>query len=175
MPGEKNEVQDAAIDNAAPNAEMSSHMNQHGHHMNNSEDRGGEAEQQMKMTHPHTQENTEDGHQMMDHHVAMHHGEHHHADEDRLPEHQMPEMIENEPSTDEKTHQMNNHQMHHHPSKKVPFYVSVLIGVTHCGAGCILGDIVGEWIVYGTNVTINGRSLWPEFLIGTDSSLTYVC
>jgi hypothetical protein len=60
---------------------------------------------------------------------------------------------------------MNHGEMHH--SKSTPFYVSILIGVTHCGAGCVLGDIVGEWIVYGTNVSINGRSLWPEMLIGT--------
>jgi hypothetical protein len=55
--------------------------------------------------------------------------------------------------------------MHHHSKQTVPFYVSVLIGVTHCGAGCVLGDIVGEWIVYSTNVSISSRSLYPEFLI----------
>jgi hypothetical protein len=67
---------------------------------------------------------------------------------------------------------MNHEGMHH--SKSTPFYVSVLIGVTHCGAGCVLGDIVGEWIVYGTNVTINGRSLWPEMLIGIRTILRYI-
>jgi len=55
------------------------------------------------------------------------------------------------------------------PHHLTTFYVSVLIGVTHCGAGCVLGDIVGEWIVYGTNVAINDRSLWPEMLIGISS------
>jgi len=54
---------------------------------------------------------------------------------------------------------------HMHHSSTTPFYVSVLIGVTHCGAGCVLGDIVGEWLVYGTNPLINGRTLWPEMLI----------
>lgn len=38
-------------------------------------------------------------------------------------------------------------------------------GVTHCGAGCVLGDIVGEWLVYGIGVTINQRFIWPELLI----------
>ncbi len=29
-------------------------------------------------------------------------------------------------------------------------------GVSHCGAGCTLGDIVGEWIVYAFAITIGG-------------------
>jgi len=51
-------------------------------------------------------------------------------------------------------------------AKQTPLYISVALSVCHCGAGCVLGDIVGEWIVYATNVQINGRSLWPEMLIG---------
>lgn len=45
-------------------------------------------------------------------------------------------------------------------------FATVTIAVCHCGAGCVIGDIIGEWIVYGAGVTINGRSLWPEYLIG---------
>ena len=51
-------------------------------------------------------------------------------------------------------------------TNQTPLYISVALSVCHCGAGCVLGDIVGEWIVYATNVQINGRSLWPEMLIG---------
>lgn len=29
----------------------------------------------------------------------------------------------------------------------------------------MLGDLVGEWLVYGTNTTINGASIWPCLLI----------
>jgi hypothetical protein len=32
-------------------------------------------------------------------------------------------------------------------------------GVSHCGAGCTLGDITGEWIVYVTSLTIGGFAL----------------
>jgi hypothetical protein len=72
-------------------------------------------------------------------------------------------------------HEMHNHNdhmsdggghMHMHGGPGVPFYISVLIGASHCGAGCVLGDIVGEWLVYGTGVTINDNSFWPELLIG---------
>ena len=46
-----------------------------------------------------------------------------------------------------------------------PTWATVLIGVSHCGAGCVLGDLVGEWLVYGTGVSINGQTLWPALLI----------
>lgn len=32
-------------------------------------------------------------------------------------------------------------------------------GVSHCGAGCTLGDITGEWIVYITSLTFGGFTL----------------
>ncbi|KAI6823633.1 hypothetical protein KC367_g5667 [Hortaea werneckii] len=46
-----------------------------------------------------------------------------------------------------------------------PMYATVLVGVSHCGAGCVLGDLVGEWLVYGTGATIDGEMIWPELLI----------
>lgn len=46
-----------------------------------------------------------------------------------------------------------------------PMLVIVLVGVSHCGAGCVLGDIVGEWVVHATGIIINGRELWPALLI----------
>jgi hypothetical protein len=36
---------------------------------------------------------------------------------------------------------------------------------SHCGAGCTLGDITGEWIVWATGWTIAGGTLWPELLL----------
>ena len=42
---------------------------------------------------------------------------------------------------------------------------TVLIGVSHFGAGCVLGDLVGEWLVYGTNTPINGHGIWAELLV----------
>ncbi|KAI7280664.1 hypothetical protein KC343_g1479 [Hortaea werneckii] len=53
---------------------------------------------------------------------------------------------------------------HMHGSSR-PMYATVLVGVSHCGAGCVLGDLVGEWLVYGTGATINGEMIWPELLI----------
>ncbi|KAK5945212.1 hypothetical protein PMZ80_002416 [Knufia obscura] len=55
-----------------------------------------------------------------------------------------------------------------------PFFATVTIGVCHCGAGCVLGDIIGEWLVYDIGATIGSnppRQLWAQMLVGFGSSL----
>lgn len=64
-------------------------------------------------------------------------------------------------------HNMGGHEGHNMGGGDRPMFATTTIGVCHCGAGCVLGDIIGEWIVYGTGATIRGRALWPEFLVGT--------
>jgi hypothetical protein len=46
-----------------------------------------------------------------------------------------------------------------------PFWRYAFKGVTHCGGGCTIGDIIGEWLVFWLGWTIAGISLWPELLI----------
>lgn len=53
-------------------------------------------------------------------------------------------------------------------------FATITIAVCHCGAGCLLGDIVGEWLVYGTGLEINGSEMLAEFLAGQWISLV-VC
>ena len=55
------------------------------------------------------------------------------------------------------------HGCHSDPPR--PMWATILIGVSHCGAGCVLGDLVGEWLVYGTGAMINGHDVWAELLI----------
>ena len=43
--------------------------------------------------------------------------------------------------------------------------VSTSIGVSHCGAGCTLGDIIGANIVFFLGLQIAGLALWPEYII----------
>lgn len=62
-------------------------------------------------------------------------------------------------------HNMEGHKGHNMGCDRSMFAITT-IGVCHCGAGCVLGDIIGEWIVYGSDATINGRALWSEFLVG---------
>ncbi|HEX5505396.1 MAG TPA: DUF4396 domain-containing protein [Thermomicrobiales bacterium] len=46
-----------------------------------------------------------------------------------------------------------------------PFWHAVFKGVTHCGGGCTLGDIVGEWAVFVLGWTIAGLALWPAYFV----------
>lgn len=43
-----------------------------------------------------------------------------------------------------------------------PFWQSVFIGVTHCGGGCTVGDVIAPWAIFGLGWTIAGIALWPE-------------
>jgi len=42
--------------------------------------------------------------------------------------------------------------------------ISTAVGVSHCGAGCTLGDIIGEWLVLVVGVKIAGDALWGEYI-----------
>lgn len=53
-----------------------------------------------------------------------------------------------------------------------PEWHGVFISASHCGAGCAIGDLIGEWAIYAAALTIAGVSLWPEYLI--DFALAYV-
>ena len=53
-----------------------------------------------------------------------------------------------------------------------PFSVSVGISDTHCGAGCSLGDLIGEWVLFAVGATIGGVALWPEYI--ADFALAFV-
>lgn len=46
-----------------------------------------------------------------------------------------------------------------------PFWRSVLVGDTHCAAGCTLGDVAGEWIVFAGNLALAGSALWAAYAI----------
>jgi|ERR1051325_823205 Domain of unknown function (DUF4396) len=41
-----------------------------------------------------------------------------------------------------------------------------------CGAGCTLGDVVSEWSVFLSGVTIAGIALWPSYIF--DFTLAWV-
>lgn len=101
---------------------------------------------------------------------ATPHDDHHHHHHHHQPENGGSE----QKALDRKAESNDAHQGdeisspdHHHVSADRPMFATVTVAVCHCGAGCLLGDIVGEWLVYGTGARIRGRMLWAEFLIGT--------
>jgi hypothetical protein len=46
------------------------------------------------------------------------------------------------------------------------------LAVFHCGAGCALGDIVGEFLVFALALTVAGETLYANFVI--DFAFAYV-
>lgn len=45
---------------------------------------------------------------------------------------------------------------------RMPRWVVLSKAVSHCGAGCTLGDIAGEWLVAGLGLMIAGKSLLAD-------------
>ncbi len=54
-----------------------------------------------------------------------------------------------------------------------PYWQAVLKATAHCGAGCTLGDMVAEWLVFLLGLSIAGRAFWPE--VAADYLLAYAC
>lgn len=44
-----------------------------------------------------------------------------------------------------------------------PRWASIAVGVSHCGAGCTLGDIIAEFAVFGLALTVAGTALPFEY------------
>lgn len=51
------------------------------------------------------------------------------------------------------------------PSRRErPHWQSVFVSATHCGAGCVLGDIIGAPIVFAFGLTLLGEPLFAEYV-----------
>jgi hypothetical protein len=141
---------------AAKPGKPSQDHSEHGHAMDHSHHK----------MHEHNSDPTEHQHE--------HHAEHHPVaaegsapdDLEKHQDHQNQHGMDSSHTASKEPTDGGNHMMHHHmddPNR--PFWATVLIGVSHCGAGCVLGDLVGEWLVYGTGATINGKDVWPCLLV----------
>jgi hypothetical protein len=53
----------------------------------------------------------------------------------------------------------------HEPQTERPMPVATTLAVTHCGAGCTLGDIIGSTLVFVAAVQVAGLALWPELAV----------
>lgn len=43
-------------------------------------------------------------------------------------------------------------------------FASTAIGVSHCGAGCALGDVIAEFAIFGLGATVAGITLGAEYI-----------
>ncbi|NJP46478.1 DUF4396 domain-containing protein [Streptomyces sp. PRB2-1] len=55
-------------------------------------------------------------------------------------------------------------QKRHGPPDDPPRWVTTALGVSHCGAGCTLGDVAAEFAVFGAGFTLAGVALLPEYI-----------
>jgi len=44
-----------------------------------------------------------------------------------------------------------------------PRWATMGTEVSHCGAGCALGDVISEFLIFALALTIAGRTLWAEY------------
>lgn len=45
-------------------------------------------------------------------------------------------------------------------------FVTITIATCHCGAGCVLGNVVGELLIYTLGGTINGSMFFAASIVG---------
>jgi hypothetical protein len=57
------------------------------------------------------------------------------------------------------------HAMEHGEEPKWPTAAQTAIAVSHCGAGCALGDIAAEFAVFGLGLTLFGSELWASYAV----------
>lgn len=57
-------------------------------------------------------------------------------------------------------------------SRHKPFWQTVFVADTHCGAGCTLGDIAAEWFVFLAAIKMGGNAIWPDLIF--DFSAAYL-
>lgn len=51
------------------------------------------------------------------------------------------------------------------PGKKKPFWQMVAVGSSHCGGGCTLADIVGEWALFLFPLTLFGMKMFGAWAV----------
>ncbi len=44
-----------------------------------------------------------------------------------------------------------------------PFRAGTAVSATHCGAGCVLGDLIAEWVVFAAGLQLAGLALAVEY------------
>ncbi|RKR38635.1 DUF4396 domain-containing protein [Paraburkholderia sp. BL17N1] len=58
------------------------------------------------------------------------------------------------------------HRRNDSNSKDKPMWQATFSGASHCGAGCALGDFIGDWLAFGLSITVFGSDLLGKMLIG---------
>lgn len=52
-----------------------------------------------------------------------------------------------------------------HGQQRKPFWQMAMVGATHCGSGCTLGDLMAEWAVVAVPITFLGQKIFGTWLL----------
>lgn len=128
--------------------------------------------------HDHQNHGNGNDHSTMDHSMmtqtAVNHGSMNHLTMDHAKEgHNDMNHVKVDQENTSHSHMDHDREMHegmhpahmHHMDAERPMFATVTVAVCHCGSGCLLGDLIGEWIVFGTHAQVNGKEIWVEFLL----------
>ena len=76
-------------------------------------------------------------------------------------------------ATRDEMHKMHGmHNMHAMHGAHRPFWQTVVVETTHCGAGCTLGDVIGEFVIFFAAVTLFSSHLITDYIF--DFVLAYI-
>jgi len=57
------------------------------------------------------------------------------------------------------------HDMADHGQEHKPFWQTVFVSTSHCGAGCTVGDVIGEWAIFAFSITLLGSKLVTSYIV----------
>jgi len=60
----------------------------------------------------------------------------------------------------------------HHPMPTKPFWQQVLVSTTHCGAGCTVGDVIAEALLFSSGFRLAGSAMLTRYV--SDYVLAYI-
>lgn len=68
-------------------------------------------------------------------------------------------------STIDQQHFVKSHEYTSNKKTARPFWESIFISATHCGAGCTIGDVISTWLIFIGSIAIFGSLLATAFIL----------
>ncbi len=67
-------------------------------------------------------------------------------------------------SSSNQQHIIKSHEYSGNKNSSRPFWESIFVSTTHCGAGCTIGDVISTWLIFIVNIVIFGSVLAAAFI-----------
>ncbi len=67
-------------------------------------------------------------------------------------------------SSRDQQHFVKSHEYTNNKNSR-PFWESIFVSATHCGAGCTIGDVISTWLIFIGSIVIFGSILATAFIL----------